>query len=123
MRIRSSPVLAIFLCVAGCSPSVPPHASASADGIDCIPVAKLADTQVRDDQTIDFVMQGRDRLTWRNHLTEACPHLGRERTFAFEATASRICRLTSITVLQNGHPIPGPACLLGGFTALPPARH
>lgn len=99
-----------------------PKDSTPADERSCIDVQAIADTPVRDDRTIDFVLRGKDRPTYRNVLQDACPLLGVERTFTFSAVGNRLCRGNPVQVLQNGRVIPGPTCLLGGFRRVADAR-
>lgn len=86
----------------------------------CIDTSRIADTVVRDDRTIDFVLQEASRPVFRNILAQDCPLLGIERTFAWESTGNRLCRGNPIQVLQNGRPIPGPTCALGRFSRIAP---
>lgn len=103
-------------------PAVPQSPLVAHEERSCIDVQAIADTPVRDDRTVDFVLQGRDRPTYRNVLQDACPLLDIERTFTFSAVGNRLCRGNPIQVLQNGRVVPGPTCLLGRFRRVDPAK-
>jgi hypothetical protein len=89
-----------------------PAAVAVGDEVDCISTNLIANTEVHDDRTIDFVMRG--GTIYRNTLPVACSSLGFEERFAYRTTIGRLCSVDTITVLQSGG-INGPTCGLGKF--------
>ena len=58
-----------------------------------------ANTHVVDDKTILFYMRGGD--VYRNTLRFDCPGLKRENRFSYKVTASRLCGVDSIRVLES----------------------
>lgn len=113
------------LMMTGCAMSSPDQPAINPSfkdaGTSCLDSSQVADTIVRDDRTIDFVLLAKSRPVLRNVLVQDCPLLGIEKTFAWESSGNRLCRGNTITVLQNGKPIPGPVCTLGRFHPLPGA--
>jgi hypothetical protein len=83
--------------------------------IDCIPIRSIQSTNVRDDRTIDFVMNG--RKIYRNTLPNSCPSLGFEKRFSYRTSLAQLCSVDIITVLWNAGPglQPGASCGLGKF--------
>jgi hypothetical protein len=79
---------------------------------DCVQLNRIHHTRVRDDQTIDFFMNGGKVM--RNTLPYECPALAFEERFAYETSLSRLCSLDTITVLQSGAGR-GASCGLGKF--------
>jgi hypothetical protein len=79
----------------------------------CIPIAQIRETRVRDDRTIDFVMNG--RTVYRNTLPSPCPELGVERRFGYETSLSQLCSTDIVTVLRTGPVYRGASCGLGQF--------
>lgn len=80
----------------------------------CIDRARLRDTTVWDDRTIDFRMAGGQ--IYRNTLPSKCSQLGFQQAFAYVARTNRICSVDTITVLQTGGtPQRGATCGLGMF--------
>jgi hypothetical protein len=89
---------------------------------DCIIVSRIDQTDAIDDQNIIFRMRG-DRV-YRNTLPRKCPGLARENRIAYQTTASRLCRIDTITVLEDfgvGFR-PGFTCRLGEFVPLSEAE-
>lgn len=86
----------------------------------CVPLQQIRETRVRDDQTIDFYMNGRKVL--RNTLPNSCPQLGFEERFAYKTSLSQLCSTDIITVLQSPGLSRGASCGLGQFqeVTLPP---
>ncbi|MCP1471002.1 hypothetical protein J3E64_002699 [Sphingobium sp. OAS761] len=82
---------------------------------DCIPITSIRSTNVRDDRTIDFVMNS--RKIYRNTLPNSCPSLGFEKRFAYKTSLSQLCSVDIVTVLYNNGPglQPGASCGLGKF--------
>lgn len=85
------------------------------EAADCIPIRAIRSTNVRDDRTIDFVMNG--RKIYRNTLPQSCPSLGFEKRFSYTTSLSQLCSVDIITVLWNTGPglQPGASCGLGKF--------
>jgi hypothetical protein len=83
--------------------------------IDCIMPSRLRTTNVRDDNTIDFVMDNGD--VYRNTLPNSCPSLGFEERFSYRLSTSQLCSVDIITVLQTagGGYMQGASCGLGKF--------
>ncbi|HYI41107.1 MAG TPA: DUF6491 family protein [Allosphingosinicella sp.] len=80
--------------------------------IDCIPIARIDRTHVRDGRTIDFYMRGRE--VYRNRLRDECPGLAFEESFTYRTSTGRLCSVDLIAV--NGRTgIAGPTCALGSF--------
>jgi hypothetical protein len=87
---------------------------------DCIIVSRIDQTDAIDDQNIIFRMRG-DRV-YRNTLPRKCPGLARENRISYKTTASRLCSVDTITVLEDfgvGFR-PGFTCRLGEFVPLSP---
>ena len=90
--------------------------------VNCIRTSSIRSTNVVDDQTIDFVMNGRQ--TFRNTLPNKCPQLGFERSFGYSTSVNQLCSVDIITVLVQGGGINrGASCGLGKFVPIAtPAR-
>ncbi|MGD9811932.1 MAG: hypothetical protein AB7U35_11465 [Sphingobium sp.] len=93
----------------------PDNLVAAGDPVDCIYPRNIRSTKVRDDQTIDFVMNG--GKIYRNTLPYKCPGLGFEERFAYKLSTSQLCSVDTITVLQSfgGGLSQGATCGLGKF--------
>ncbi|WP_323810373.1 hypothetical protein [Sphingobium baderi] len=85
------------------------------DPVDCVQIVAIQSTNVRDDRTIDFVMNG--RKVYRNTLPNSCPSLGYEKRFSYATSLSQLCSVDIITVLQSSGPDlqRGASCGLGKF--------
>ncbi|WP_022683944.1 hypothetical protein [Sphingobium bisphenolivorans] len=82
--------------------------------VDCIPLQTIRNTDVRDDRTIDFMVNG-NRI-YRNILPNSCPSLGFERRFAYKTSLSQLCSVDIITVLYSSPSLMrGASCGLGKF--------
>ena len=83
--------------------------------VDCISLPSIRSTNVRDDQTIDFILNG--NKVYRNTLPNKCPSLGFERRFSYRTSLSQLCSVDIITVLYSAVPglQRGPSCGLGKF--------
>ena len=92
-----------------------PYVPASGAAIDCVQIQSIRSTTVRDDRTIDFIMNG--RKIYRNTLPNSCPSLGFEKRFSYRTSLSQLCSVDIITVLWNVGPglQPGASCGLGKF--------
>ena len=94
-------------------PKVPP-ATPAGKPVDCVQIANIRETRVRDDRTIDFFMRSGE--VYRNTLPYACPELGFEQSFSYQTSLSQLCAIDTITVLrQTGGITPGATCGLGKF--------
>jgi hypothetical protein len=82
--------------------------------IDCVSVNRIRRTEVIDDQTVLFEMNGDVYLS--NILERDCPGLDREKRFMHE-TYGRLCDIDTITVLEQwGNSFrDGFTCRLGKF--------
>jgi hypothetical protein len=89
------------------------EASPVGDPVDCVDIARIDYTRVRDDRTVDFYMRGRQ--VYRNRLPGQCPGLAFEDGFSYRTSLSRLCSVDTITVLRPGGGGPGATCALGPF--------
>jgi hypothetical protein len=89
---------------------------------ECIIVQRIDQTDAIDDQNIIFRMRG-DQV-YRNTLPSKCPGLARENRIAYETRSARLCRVDTITVLEDlGVGLrPGFTCRLGPFVPLSEAE-
>lgn len=123
MRVRY-PLLAACLLAAAAGPSAArPLKPAEEAAIrpagkpeSCIPISQIRETRVRDDQTIDFYMNG--RRVYRNRLPDSCPELGFEERFGYTTSLSQLCSTDIITVLREAPLMRGASCGLGQFTPI-----
>ncbi|MDI1297054.1 MAG: hypothetical protein PSY12_14455 [bacterium] len=84
--------------------------------VDCVPLTSIRSTNVRDDHTIDFIMNG--NKIYRNTLPNSCPSLGFEKRFLYKTSLSQLCSVDIVTVLYTGGGgglQPGASCGLGKF--------
>ncbi|UZW55953.1 hypothetical protein NUH86_03940 [Sphingobium sp. JS3065] len=82
--------------------------------VDCVQIRSISTTQVRDDRTIDFIMNG--KKIYRNTLPNSCPSLGFEKRFLYKTSLSQLCSVDIITVLYQGGGLQqGASCGLGKF--------
>ena len=103
-------------------PKGPPPAVPAGKAVDCVQLNRIRETQVRDDRTIDFIMN--DRTVYRNTLPETCPELGFEEAFSYRTSLSELCSVDLITVLRRGGGITrGATCGLGKFQPVTLAGH
>lgn len=100
----------------------PDNLVAVGDPVDCISLATIRSSHVRDDRTIDFETTG--RKVYRNTLPYSCPGLGFEERFAFKTSTSQLCSVDIITVLQSfgGGLSHGASCGLGKFQPMQKAK-
>ena len=86
----------------------------------CISPSRIAQSLVRSDSVIDFVMT--DRKVYRVTLPQACPGLGFEERFSYALSIDRLCSTDIITVLYNSPIGRGASCGLAPFqqVTLPP---
>ena len=119
---RPVPVIAVALlglCLgataAAAAPKPPPEAKVIGPDVNCVNIRNIRQTNVRDDKTIDFMMNG--NKVYRNTLPNSCPQLGFERAFSYRTSQSQLCNVDIITVLvQSGGVRMGASCGLGKFT-------
>ncbi|MGZ8286728.1 MAG: DUF6491 family protein [Allosphingosinicella sp.] len=114
--------LAALGILAGCAQASTPRQDADrralagagpvGEPVDCIDIARIDHTRVRDNRTVDFHMRG--RVVYRNRLRHECPGLGFEESFSYRTSLSRLCSVDLITVNRRGGG-PGPTCALGAF--------
>ena len=90
-----------------------PVAMPAGESRNCIPLAQIRRTAVRDDRTIDFFTGG--GRVYRNVLPSACPQLGFERRFAYGTSLGELCSTDMITVLFEAPLMRGASCGLGKF--------
>jgi hypothetical protein len=116
MRMLAAASALILVALTGAADQrrdkVPP-ATPAGKAVDCIRLNDVRSTQVRDDQTIDFITRGGQ--VYRNALDYSCPGLGFERRFAHQTSTSDYCSTDMITVLYTSGPVRGPSCGLGKF--------
>ncbi|MBX9796529.1 MAG: hypothetical protein K2Y03_06540 [Sphingomonas sp.] len=79
----------------------------------CISRVAIANSVVRSDQVIDFVM--RDRRVFRATLARPCPDLGYQRGFSYATSLDRLCASDLITVFYNSPGPQGATCALAPF--------
>lgn len=93
-----------------------PAAEVTGEAVSCINLSQIRSSQVRDDRTIDFLMNG--GKVYRNDLPYQCGSLGFERAFTYSTSLTQLCNVDIITVLQNfgGTLNRGASCGLGLFT-------
>jgi hypothetical protein len=117
------PSLLVVFAVAGLAATAPaalaaappPAAKVVGEDVGCVNIRSIRQTRVRDDQTIDFVMN--DSKVYRNTLPNRCPQLGFERAFGYATSQMQLCNVDIITVLiQAGGIRRGASCGLGKFT-------
>jgi hypothetical protein len=89
-----------------------PAIEALGPAVSCIQTSRIRDTEVHDDQTIDFNMLGGD--TYRNTLPNRCPSLGFEERFTYNSTTGQLCSVDVIAVLYSDG-TRGAGCGLGPF--------
>ena len=89
--------------------------------VSCVYIPSIRNTEVRDDRTIDFVMNG--NKVYRNILPNSCPSLGFERRFMYKTSLSQLCSVDIITVLYNSPNLSrGASCGLGKFQPMVKAK-
>jgi hypothetical protein len=124
--MRSIAAFAAALALAACANEDRPRAAAqtmvpAGEPQNCVNIARIRNTNVIDDQTIDFVMT--DGTVFRNTLPFRCPGLGFERAFSYSTSISQLCNVNTITVVQQGGgPRRGATCGLGPFVPVKPAE-
>jgi hypothetical protein len=81
----------------------------------CVNLRSIRSTNVVDNQTIDFKMNGGKTL--RNVLPYSCPSLKMQDAFSYRTSLNQLCSVDVIRVLNNygGGLSEGAACGLGKF--------
>ena len=120
--MRSLAVLAVLVAAAPlCAKEPGPLIIPNGEPVNCVIIRNIRSTNVVDDKTIDFVMNGRKTL--RNTLPNRCPQLGLQGAFAYSTSNNQLCNVDIITVIvQGGGSARGASCGLGMFipiTTLP----
>jgi hypothetical protein len=80
--------------------------------VDCIDLARIDHTRVRDNRTIDFYMRGRE--VYRNRLRNECPGLAWGDGFTYKTSLGRLCSV-DLVAANRSPSLPGPTCALGPF--------
>lgn len=122
LLLATMSVLALAPASAVTKDKKPDNLVAVGDPVDCISLATIRSSHVRDDRTIDFETTG--RKVYRNTLPYSCPGLGFEERFAFKTSTSQLCSVDIITVLQSfgGGLSQGASCGLGKFQPMQKAK-
>lgn len=89
--------------------------TAPEDMVNCVSLSRVDDTQVVDEQTILFYMNGND--IYRNVLPHRCPGLDSNSTFMYRVTTTQLCSVDVITLLEDfgSRFMPAASCGLGKF--------
>lgn len=95
--------------------AVSPAAKAIGPAQNCVPLAQISSTRIRDDYTIDFM--GAGSKVWRNTLPNRCGGLKSADAFSYSTSLTQLCNTDIIRVLDRvgGSPQPGASCGLGQF--------
>ncbi len=129
MRAALPAVLTAAAALAACTATAPPRAAAvpppapgiasAAAPLNCVPLNRIREARVIDDQTIDFIQTGGQIL--RNTLPYKCSQLGFEKAFTYATSLSQLCSVDIITVIvQGGGVRTGASCGLGKFVPYTP---
>ncbi len=120
--IAISLTIAATLAPAMAKDKAPDDLVAVGEPTNCIMPVNVRSTRVRDDQTIDFVMN--NGTIYRNKLPHSCPGLGFEERFSYKLSTSQLCSVDIITVLQSfgGGLSQGASCGLGQFQKMEKAK-
>ena len=92
-----------------------PEVRAIGEAKNCVNLRSIQSTNVVDNQTIDFKMNGGKTL--RNVLPYSCPSLKFQEAFSYRTSLNQLCSVDIIRVLNNygGRLSEGAACGLGKF--------
>lgn len=90
-----------------------PNATPTGPAVGCVQSSQIRETRVRNDTTIDFVMN--NRKVYRNTLPNSCPGLGFNETILYKTQTNQLCSVDIITVLQTPGLTRGASCGLGQF--------
>lgn len=107
--------LPVSLCVFAALGSVSAVSQEPDEMVNCVSLSRVDRTEVIDDSTILFYMNGND--IYRNVLPHRCPGLDRQQPFMYRVTTTQLCNVDVITVLDNigSGFMPGASCGLGKF--------
>ena len=125
IRTLAATILALSLaaCAATARDETDQRALAEATPLgeptDCVQIAGIRNTRIRDDRTIDFYMAG-GRI-YRNTLPHECSGLHFEDGFSYRTSLSQLCSTDLITVTRPGG-MDGPTCGLGRFQPIETAE-
>ena len=102
-------------------PPVSPAAKITGPVEDCIPLAQIRETRVRDDSPIDFMRDSRHG--WRNTLPNRCSGLKMTDGFSYETSLSQLCSVDIVHVLERTPDLRrGIGCGLGKFVPIEIAK-
>jgi hypothetical protein len=92
-----------------------PEMRAVGEAKSCVNLRSIRSTNVVDNQTIDFKVDGGKTL--RNVLPYSCPSLKMQDAFSYRTSLNQLCSVDVIRVLNNygGQLSEGAACGLGKF--------
>jgi hypothetical protein len=90
-----------------------PEATLAGKPQSCIPIRSIRESIVRNDQVIDFRVNG--SRYYRVTLDQPCPQLGFERRFSYATSLSQLCAQDIITVLYTTPISRGASCGLAPF--------
>lgn len=79
----------------------------------CVPASAGDSLVARDSRTLVY---RRGDTLWVNRLAAACPGLNPMSTLIVDLHGSQYCRGDPVRAVEPGQSIPGPICVLGGFT-------
>ena len=115
MKLCEAATVVTAFIAAGTADAKPvPPATPVGKPLDCVNLQDIRETRVRDDQTIDFYLNG--GKTYRNTLPYKCSGLGFQQSFSYKTSLNRLCSVDLITVIQQGGgPVQGATCGLGKF--------
>lgn len=124
MPARLALLAALPLAIVGCAASDKtqddpsgnaPAVKVAGEPLSCIPRSQVGQSRVRNDQIIDFEMQG--GKVYRVTIPTRCPGLGFERAFTYQTSIDQLCGADIIYVLTNigGAVQRGAGCSLGPF--------
>lgn len=109
---RTLTTLAVSAALLASTPLRADDQSSDRAPVQCVSVARVAKTDVIDDQTILFFMRGGKQI-YQSHLPRKCPGLELEDRFAYRVTTGQLCSIDTIKTLPRlGSPV---TCGLGEF--------
>ncbi|HYD38264.1 MAG TPA: hypothetical protein VEA60_11660 [Allosphingosinicella sp.] len=115
--MRLLPILLLAACAAGSAREADLSGElagrTAGPARDCVPASAGDSLVARDSRTL--VLRRGDTI-WVNRLAAACPGLDPMSTLVVEVHGSQHCRGDPVRALEPGQSIPGPTCILGGFT-------
>lgn len=122
-RLLTAALIAALAGTAAQAQAPAPAEAPAAKTTDCLDLNRIDRTEIIDNKTIVFHMNGRTK--WRNDLAYSCPQLKFEDRFLFKTSINRICSVDTITVLSTigGGFMQGPSCGLGTFTQIDDAGY